>query len=280
MLRARPANLPAPRAQPPVIIGFDSEWTAEGPRNRMLSYQMVVLNADTGATSEAYFPLDGRTSRRPKELGWLLAHALRRAIREGVIPGYPDKLILAAHFARADVSALADYDAIKSRLTALRKTYSTTDIPLSVTVATPQGARKMSIRVVDTMLLCPSKTKLEKLGADLGEPKVDLPTGYTKDRMDVFQAERPDEFRAYAMTDARIAALWAARVASILASIGVTKPVATLAAAAVELITHEIRGYCDLNDYLGKDKSRRGKARVRSNLVELWPFAAQCYHGA
>jgi hypothetical protein len=278
MMRKRPANLPA-RPQPRIIVGFDSEWVVDGPLNKMLSYQMVVLNTDTGKVSENYFPLDGRTSRRPKDLGWLLAHALRRAITDRVITTYPDKLILAAHFARADLTALADFNEIKSRLTALRKTYSTTAIPLVVNVATQRGEKKINVSVADTMLLAPAKTRLEKLGADLGIRKVELPVGYTKDRMDLFQADRPEEFRVYAMTDALIAARWAARVLSVLGGLGITKPVATLAAAAVELAAREIAKHIDLNEYLGKDKSRRGKPRVKPNLVELWPFAAQCYHG-
>jgi hypothetical protein len=278
MMRKRPANLPA-RPQPRIIVGFDSEWVADGQLNKMLSYQMVVLNADTGKMSESYFPLDGRTSRRPKDLGWLLAHALRRAITDRVITTYPDKLILAAHFARADLTALADFNEIKSRLTALRKTYSTTAIPLPVKIATQRGEKKINVSVVDTMLLAPAKTRLEKLGADLGVPKVELPVGYTKDRMDLFQADRPDEFRAYALTDALVAARWAARVLGVLGGLGITKPVATLAAAAVELAAREIAKHVDLNGYLGKDKSRRGKPRVKPNLVELWPFAAQTYHG-
>jgi hypothetical protein len=78
MMRKRPANLPA-RPQPRVIVGFDSEWVADGQLNKILSYQMVVLNADTGKMSESYFPLDGRTNRRPKGLGWLLQKAADRA---------------------------------------------------------------------------------------------------------------------------------------------------------------------------------------------------------
>jgi hypothetical protein len=97
--------------------------------------------------------------------------------------------------------------------------------------------------------------------------------------MDLFQVDRPDEFCAYAMTDARIAALWATRVLRVLVGLGIKKPVATLAAAAVELAAREIAKHIDLNTYLGKDKSRRGKPRVKPNLVEPWSFAAQCYHG-
>jgi DNA polymerase type B, organellar and viral len=278
MMRKRPANLPS-RSQPRVIIGFDSEWVVDGPLNKMLSYQIIVLNADTGRTSESYFPLDGRTSRRPKDLGWLLAQALRQAIVDRVIQIYPDKLILAAHFTRADLTALKDFVEIKSGLTALRKTYATTSIRLVVTIATPQGAKKINITVADTMLLSPGKTSLDKLGETLGIPKVKLPKGYTKDRMDLFQADQPEQFRAYAMTDARIAALWADRILKVMDSLNIKKPVATLAGAAVELAAREIKKHENLATFLGKAKARYGRPQPMANISELWGHSAQCYHG-
>ena len=42
----------------------------------------------------------------------------------------------------------------------------------------------------DTMLLAPAGSSLEALGATLGLPKLELPSGYTKDRMDLLLAER------------------------------------------------------------------------------------------
>jgi hypothetical protein len=281
MIRKRPASLPLLRPQPTVIVGFDSEWTplAKG-RNRVLSYQLVVLNAETGQTSETFIRLEGATRRSRKSLTWLLSVALLNALREGMIPWIPHKLILAAHFARADLTTLRDFDEIKRRLKAIRKTYATTDKPVSVRLATPRGEQPCAVTVVDTTLQCAAKTPLEKLGDALGVPKVDLPEGYSKERMDVFLYEQPAEFERYAMTDARISALWAARVIEIMRSLGITKHVPTLGAAAVAIIQQEITGCgIELNEFLGRDKSRRGKPRPKPNLVEAWAFAAQCYHG-
>ena len=50
MMRSRPKDLPPPPPQPRIIVGYDSEWVRERKgRNRILSYQLVVLNADTHA---------------------------------------------------------------------------------------------------------------------------------------------------------------------------------------------------------------------------------------
>jgi hypothetical protein len=226
------ALIPEPR----VIVGFDSEWTyVKKGENRILSYQFVVLNADTGAISETFFEPTGPTRRHRISLGHGLSIALHEERTGGVIPFVPTRLIIACHFARADITTLRDFDTMKRRLTAVRKTYATTGIPLAVNLATPAGPVRCNVRLVDTALLTAANTKLEKLGADLGLPKIVLPAGYAKDRMDLFLAERRNEFADYAMTDARIAALWTARIFDILRSLDVERSIATLGAASVHL---------------------------------------------
>lgn len=281
MMRRRPKDLPPQPPQPRIIVGFDSEWVRETKgRNRILSYQLVVLNADTTRMSSTFIEPNGPSRRHRKSLTGLLEIALWNAVREGVIPDVPDKLVLASHFARADITALRDFNAIKRRLTAVRKTYTTTDRPLSTRIGRTRGEKPCSVTVVDTMLLCAAKTPLEQLGKDLGLPKVELPVGYSKEQMDLFLAERREDFIAYALTDARIAALWAARIGEIMRDIGVTKHVATLGAASVILVKQELAKLdIDLNEFLGKDASRRGKARTKPKLVDACPYAAQCYHG-
>ena len=167
-MRKRPKDLVLPPPEPRVIVGFDSEWTyAKKGENRILSYQFVVLNADTGATSETFLEPTGPTRRHRISLGYGLSIALNKASDEGVIPFVPTRLIVACHFARADITTLRDFGAMKRRLTAVRKTYTTTGIPLMLKLATPAGWLRCNVRLVDTALLTAANTKLEKLGADL-----------------------------------------------------------------------------------------------------------------
>jgi hypothetical protein len=133
---------------------------------------------------------------------------------------------------------------------------------LSLRIATPEGIVRCNVTVADTSLLTAAKTSLEKLGDDLGLPKVKLPAGYSKDRMDLVLAERRDEFIRYAMTDARISALWAMRVDGIMKSLGVKEPIPTLGAASVRLVEQElVQLKIDQYKFLGKDKTNRGKRR-------------------
>ena len=156
--------------------------------------------------SSTFIEPNGPSRRHRKSLSGLLTIALWDAVRKGVIRDVPDKLVLASHFARADITALRDFNAIKRRLTAVQKTYTTTGRPLSVRIGRTREEKPCNVTVVDTMLLCAAKTSLEQLGKDLGLQKVELPEGYSKDRMDMFLAERRDDSIAYALTDARIAA--------------------------------------------------------------------------
>lgn len=179
MMRKRPASLPPVIPQPTVSIGFDSEWThLQKGLNQVLSYQLVVLNSETGQMSETFVSLEGKTRRSRKSLTWLLSVALHKAVGDGTIQRVPDRLILAAHFARADLTHLRDFHEIKRRVRAIRQTYATTDIPLSLRLATPKGDPRCAVTVVDTMLQCAAKTPLEKLGEALGTPKIELLVGY------------------------------------------------------------------------------------------------------
>jgi hypothetical protein len=128
-----------------------------------------------------------------------------------------------------------------------------------------------------TLLLSPAGSRLADLGRDLGILKVELPEGYSKDRMDRFLEDCPDEFARYALTDAEIAARWIAKIRGVLLSeFGIRRPVPTLRAASVELVRKHFKELGqDLNAFLGQDKARR----PFSNLVPLLATAAQAYHG-
>jgi hypothetical protein len=127
------------------------------------------------------------------------------------------------------------------------------------------------------MMLTSTGTSLETIGNLLGVPKVNLPEGYSKDRMDLFMRDHPDLFEKYALTDAVIAAKWVARTYSLLHErLGIGKKVITLGGAAVELLRKQakIEGI-DLNKFLGQDKPKRPYA----HLAPLIAIAAQAYHG-
>ena len=96
--------------------------------------------------SSTFIEPNGPSRRHRKSLTGLLEIALWNAVREGATPMFPDKLVLASHFARADITALRDFNAIKRRLTAVRKTYTTTDRPLSTRIGRTRGEKSQRDR--------------------------------------------------------------------------------------------------------------------------------------
>ena len=261
---------------PAIRVGFDAEWVFHSPgKNRILSYQFVLLNGTTSRiTALIIYP----SKKRPRiTLGYGLTRLFHKARNEKVIDHIPMTIDLVGHFTRADLSTLDDFEDLRRQAEAVRKTYVTTAIPIGANVASPQGMVRCNLHIIDTMLVSPAGTSLAKLGANLGIPKIELPAGYSKDHLDILLAERPMDFENYAITDAVIAVKYGDRVRRILAEmLGITRNVATLGAAAVELVRQQAKACdIDLNEFLGQAKPKR----PLPNQVTMRAVAAQCYHG-
>jgi hypothetical protein len=284
--RVRRARTNQPKLE--VVVGFDSEWVdashaddgiPPNASNRILSWQLYLVSSSGACALLVEAKGSDKSSRRG--LKTLLGMVVRKAIREGIIPSPPDVIHLAAHFSRADLSTLRDFAKLKRRFSAVRRTYATTMKPLVLRILTDQGTARVSVRLVDTMLIAPAGASLASLGATLGVPKVDLPHGYSKARMDVFKQQKPEEFARYALADAEIAARWAARVFSLVrAEMGVSRSFPTLGSVGVAMIEDEIaRLGTDVNAFFGREKRLRGPPSPLPILVGKLEFAAQCYHG-
>jgi hypothetical protein len=275
----------------PIIIGFDAEWVDASHEdhdlppdtsNRVLSWQLFLLNPNTGEHCWIFVePKSGHKASR-RSLKTLIGQLVSKALREGVLDHIPSRITLAAHFSRADLSTLRDFASLKRKVDAVRTTYATTTKPLFVRIPSDHGEAPVSVRIVDTMLLSPGRSPLAALGEALGLPKVELPDGFSKERMDLFLAANRASFITYAMTDAEIAARWTARVLKIVREkMGVHAHCATLGAVAVQMLRREIEAVSlDVNEFLGRRRGRKGgKAQPLPNLVGKWNYAAQCYHG-
>jgi hypothetical protein len=274
---------------PDIVASLDAEWvnarnadvSMPATDNRLLSYQLTIMNRITGKTwSVIIEPKDG-SKRGRLGLGNLLGRALRRALQAGVIAEYPDKITLVAHFARADLTHLRDWKVIGCCVDAVRRTFTSASRPFTHVVPTPRGPKRISIMLTDTMLLAPAKMKsLERLGAALRLTKVALPPGYSKDCMDLFKQGAPEAFADYAIMDTIIAARWAVRVwGLLLTAFGVADHVPTLGSAAVRMIADLMtRAGLSVDAYFGYERIRRARQPLAC-LTEVWAFSANTYHG-
>ena len=182
-------------------------------RNRILSYQFALLNGDSEAITKLIeYPNNGE--RMSLERG--LTRVMLKARKERVIAKAPNRFIIAGHFTRADLTTFSDFGLFKRHAGAVRKTYVTTEIPLRLRLVSNEGPVTCHAVIIDTMLLAPVGTSLETLGKLLGVPKIELPEGYSKDKMDLFLQDHPALFEQYALTDAVIPALWVAKTYGLL----------------------------------------------------------------
>jgi hypothetical protein len=264
------------------VDGSHAEVSLPSGHNRLLSWQLSVARKRTaGRVASLIVEPSGPTHRHRLTLATLIAKALKKALDEGVIDAYPDRIILVAHFSRADLSTLRDWKHIRRKVDSVRRTFATTTRPLVLRVSTPSGSKRVSVIVCDTMLLAPAGSSLAYLGETLGLPKVDLPIGHSKDRMDLFKRDCPDEFKRYALMDTLIAIHWADRVFSVIASeFGISSVQPTLGACGVRMIQQAFdKVGVDLDRFSGCVRARGGKRNPLSAVASLWSFAANCYHG-
>jgi hypothetical protein len=188
---------------------------------------------------------------------------LKTATEEGVIDTYPDRIVLVAHFSRADLSTSRDWKHIRRRVDAVRRTFATTTRPLILELRTPSGPKRLSVIICDTMLLAPAGSSLALLGEKLAIPKVELPPGCSKDRMDLFKQVCPKEFRRYAITDTIIALHWADRVFTLIeGELGVEGAQPTLGSCGVSMIENAFAGVgADLDYFCVYWREGRGRKR-------------------
>ena len=169
---------------------------------------------------------------------------------------------------------------IRNRTDTIRRTYATSTLPTGIEVPLRSGLAPVNVWIVDTILLSPEKTSLAMIGDTLGLPKIELPDGYSKDRMDLFLAGDRQEFERYAITDAEITARWYLTITKTLArELGITKRLPTIGAyaAAAVLQTIEDTKIARL-DFLGREKVGRHE-QWRTDTLEAMTIACQAYHG-
>ena len=169
-------------------------------------------------------------------LGEFLGLVLYEARKNYVIDDYPRSITLACHFSRADLGMFADFHpSLKRKLAAVRGTYVTTHRRLPLRLVLPDGERRVSLSVVDTMLLAPPKSSLAIIGEQLALPKLEIMPGYSIEVMERYRTEQPEAFDAYAIRDAEIAARYAISIFDLFKQLGISGGKPTLGSAGVAL---------------------------------------------
>ncbi|UYW26440.1 DNA polymerase [Methylorubrum extorquens] len=281
-LRQRFARGKKPRIQkydgPPVYMAVDAEWETlerelgvDRERIHLLTMQFELECA--GRRVSELFVVDSANRSARMRFASAIRLVLKKARKAGVITEWPDRLTVFGHFLRADVTTFFDFWVRKDEFDSIGKTFTARSLSVALgeeelpelhdrkrtqhkealILPGDDGMPELiRVRFVDTLLLTPGRANLDTVGQFLGVPKVELPSGYTKDRMRKFFREQPEAFRTYAMRDVDIALTYGIRMAEFARENGLSDLPATLAGFGPALLRRQAAGDgVDLNSALG-----------------------------
>lgn len=294
---------------PVVRIAIDTEFTRDTTtgQNRILSAQFYA-SGDEGEQTKIVYPKSGDKGDRP-----MFSYQLLSLIMDGLDNGWisepPSRVIVAGFFLRLDLGAFADLGDFKNELDsaggkvatighAINFTYDRTCASLprnkSMVMSDGGGLFILPTEFIDLGRHVVEGTTLDRIGAWLGLPKLELPDGHQKDRMDqLLQHDRP-AFEAYAMRDVEIT-IGLLHNLEKFASAEVDCDVlpATVSGLAVSLLKKEIKdaGHSFFESWgLVKHKTeawnnKDGKVCSKTDIVPCPmrqiadPFVIMTYHG-
>ncbi len=299
-----------------LVIGFDTEFVrvdisenVEVPSevrdrvsdiksgNHVLCYSVSFYQPSTGVRKSGIIYTDGAGPKHRLAFSTFIAKSINVAVANGMLDRKRVdaatsknklKLVICAHFSRADLPGFRNFETLKKKFDGVRKTYTTIGNPY--VLAVKPWRRKdvpVSITLRDTRLIAPAGAgSLKALGNILGFEKLSLPDvadergvavpGIT--RMDIVQDRHPAEFEDYAKRDAEVAVEWLVQVDSLCGDWGLEKLPATIGGIA----TNKFKNLSpEMDGFLGKvpDPNRPRKRARHPTIANNLSFMANCFHG-
>lgn len=302
-----------------LLIGFDTEYTSEHPSaqhgevlefdpdtiiskgNRVLCISYALYSPATGQRFSGMVPIPPSRKRR-WSLKQFTEQVLDAALGAGMIT--PERLraaddrhpkarrdglriILVGHFTRADLPGFSDFNKLKRKFSAVRKTYTTIMSPHVFTARPGRHRAQVSVMMRDTRLLTPAGYgALADIGKMLGLPKLSVPqvrdeTGAMVpgiERMDLVQQHHPDAFETYARRDAEVALTYLTKVHELATEVGVPEFPATIGGLAVKMFRN---GSGDFEGFMGRvpDPESRSKLILHPAITDAQGMWANGFHG-
>ena len=185
-----------------LVIGFDTEFVrvdvsenADVPSeigdrasdiksgNHVLCYSVSFYQPSTGVRKSGIIYTEGAGPKHRLAFSTFIAKAIHVAVADGMLDrervdaatsNNKLKLVICAHFSRADLPGFRNFDALKKKFDGVRKTYTTIGNPYVLSVK--PWRRKdvpVSITLRDTRLIAPAGAgSLKALGNILGFEKL------------------------------------------------------------------------------------------------------------
>ena len=243
---------------PRVLIGFDSEFTfnPETGENDVLSLQFHLIG-DEGELPKIIYPKTTVKSARPS-LQRELLNLILEALDAGVISEWPSKVTIAGFFLRLDLAAFSDFAHFKTELDSaggkvatvgqdVSFTYERTGaaLPLKSTSVVRDGIALFILQTnfIDIGRHVAEGVTLERIGTALDLPKIELPDGHSKSRIDLLLQADKAAFESYAMRDAEITVRFLQRLETFARiEVGCETLPPTVSSLAVTMLKNVLKG--------------------------------------
>jgi hypothetical protein len=207
---------------PTVHIGFDSEFVPgdkEKP-NTVLSLQFYLIG-EGGIIQRVIYPPNNSKRDRPS-FDSTINFLIMEAIEDGVILQWPKQIIICGFFLRIDLPAFGDFVKFKADLENVGGRVASVKHSVDIELNDEDRARLLKnrtlfntdrdgifrllkVKFIDLGGHAVMGTSLAQIGDLLELPKLNLPEGYTKDRMDLLLKGDKQFFESYGLRDAEIA---------------------------------------------------------------------------
>ena len=296
---------------PDVYIGFDSEFLSgkKGGDNTVLSLQFYLIG-ECGFLEKIIYPSGDMRSDRPnfyKTISGLIFEALEKQI----ILEWPKRVVICGFFLRLDLPAFGDLISFKTKLKSVGGRVASMGPPVEiepdpsdierllhnktyVTTASDGSNRLLQVRFVDVGSHVADGTSIKQMGDLIGLPKLEIPEGFSIERMDLLLLHNKPAFEAYGLRDAEIAVRYHQKLQKFAEKqTGSDNLPVTASGLAVKMFTKQLqKNGVDLNTAFGIKNStltrwndEKGKiitfknksATVMRSFIE--PFVASCYSG-
>lgn len=202
-------------------VGIDSEYVfnEKTQSNTILSYQYCLIHKNYPPLKGVIYPKSSKVKDR-WTLQNLISHVIQLAMSEGYIKQWSGFVNVYAHFLRADLSSFSDcfnykeLQGVKGTVAGKVDLYGIDKEAAGAKRFKPKvlnlydkhrNGKHTVVNFIDTMLLSPNGSGLKSIGDLIQLPKLDIPDGYSIDRMDLLLAGDKGSFEAYALRDAEIA---------------------------------------------------------------------------
>lgn len=281
---------------PTVFIGFDSEFVPgdQDNDNTILSLQFYVIGELEPFQRVIYPPPGGFKADRPAFKS-VIVKLLLVAMEKGAILEWPKMVVVCGFFLRIDLQAFGDLATFKNDLENVGGRVASVKSSVTVLATDRDGIfRNLKVRFIDVGGHVALGTSLAQVGDLLGFPKLELPNGYTKGRMDLFLAGDKPAFEQYGLRDAEIAVRFYQRLLDFSKEVtGEWSLPATASSLAVKIFKTQLKeSGVDFDAAFGvQETSSTNWSATKSSVVTrkdkspipmrsmLEPFAASCYSG-